>query len=846
MTLAAASRIAVIAGALAALALWLFRDEAPPPAAPADAPRAATRDAIASPPVVSETAPARDPTGGPALDVRIRVTIRDDATSEPIERAEAVYVRAAPPGAWRVATDARGSGELHVSDATADADALEQFGDWLRAAPSVLLAHAAGHVWRIERPFAMKPALEVRLKAGIQIRVRMVDARGSGVAHATLFAGGGNGIGDVYTKLDRFEGATGDDGVFEVGLVKGEAASIGFQELDLIAIGGGFAAHTLIPVAEKLDVGLAVDSARLAIDVRNAAKNPIAPAFAVAHPMRGYGDGEEAMLKSHFPLELERDFLHAKGDASGRIEMPRLPRMTPAFRYRIEVVARGFVTAFREVRFDEGGRDQTIEVVLEPAHGVTIHGTVRDPAGAQIAGAVVVGENRSSPPITTDVDGRYRYDGLVLENGWWYPRVSAEGYVGEHQNLDLNGKGDDLEFDFTLWRVGPIAGVVVDQKGAPVPGATVSLTNLVGPTPFEGMKKTDAEGRFAWEPGGACTWMIQAQKETAPEDPFVYAIFTGLVEGGTLDYVAVLESVESGATLDVEVVRAKTGDGAAIEAFEVQRLGRPVLGSSQSYRLNPRIAGTHVLCEGIAPATYRVWAIARPEGTPEFGFIDVVVPNAASVVTAKLPIGATGAIRGRIAAPEGAPAADPGWSLQLLPSGNWALPRQGAWALIAPPNTTGVLGMFRTGSDGEFQFDSVPAGRVRILASGRGGAARLRGEVDVDVRVGETTDVTIAASQPASLEFLLDGIEPAVRVDVVVRDAAGRERTWTEYGHSQQRDADPFKVSFQLEAGDYTWSLTTSTVISRGKHVEWQPPRQGTITLAEGARETVALDFRDR
>lgn len=67
--------------------------------------------------------------------------------------------------------------------------------------------------------------------------------------------------------------------------------------------------------------------------------------------------------------------------------------------------------------------------------------------------------------------------------------------VGPASRAETVGAADVTDVDFALVRAGSIAGSVVDGSGAPVPGATVTITGAGGPYALV----TDAAGDYAVE-----------------------------------------------------------------------------------------------------------------------------------------------------------------------------------------------------------------------------------------------------------------------------------------------------------------------------------------------------------
>lgn len=106
------------------------------------------------------------------------------------------------------------------------------------------------------------------------------------------------------------------------------------------------------------------------------------------------------------------------------------------------------------------------------ARGATLRGMVRDDVGLPVVGAAVtVGHSTLESPIETDRAGRF--DAGALLPGRYPITVTAAGFAldGEHEVELL--EDDAVELELVLGRASPITGRVVDETGAPVPGAVV-------------------------------------------------------------------------------------------------------------------------------------------------------------------------------------------------------------------------------------------------------------------------------------------------------------------------------------------------------------------------------------
>ncbi len=157
-------------------------------------------------------------------------------------------------------------------------------------------------------------------------------------------------------------------------------------------------------------------------------------------------------------------------------------------------------------------REKTATLTMR--EGVPIEGRVLGPDGEPVAGAKVAllwdkNEAGEAYKTTTDAQGRYRFPHArpVAQAAL----IQAEGFAPGLTELEAR-PGASLEARLEPART--IRGRVVDEKGRPVPGATVrvdSWRSYRRPLDWEG--KTDAEGRFAWAeaPGDAVTLAVQRE-----------------------------------------------------------------------------------------------------------------------------------------------------------------------------------------------------------------------------------------------------------------------------------------------------------------------------------------------
>jgi hypothetical protein len=141
---------------------------------------------------------------------------------------------------------------------------------------------------------------------------------------------------------------------------------------------------------------------------------------------------------------------------------------------------------------------------------LTVFGTVRRTEGQPVSGAVVTLADMAGRKIGstyTGPDGEYRLD--VANGGTYLIIASAQG----HEPIaSLVAVGDEtVRHDMTVAGVGGMTGTVrLSGTGAPVPDATITVTDVQGEV--VGSARTGAEGDFSFIslPEGMYTLVVSA------------------------------------------------------------------------------------------------------------------------------------------------------------------------------------------------------------------------------------------------------------------------------------------------------------------------------------------------
>ncbi len=189
--------------------------------------------------------------------------------------------------------------------------------------------------------------------------------------------------------------------------------------------------------------------------------------------------------------DTDRDhFTDAKGEAVVRSLTPET--------WRLEVSAKDRAAEVRDFSLVSG---ESVSTEFTLSQGGAVEGHVRDEEGRPLLG-VGVNVNRAaeagpSDYVKTDVEGRFRFDNLHLNEGL-HLYADKPGYVPLRKEFHVDEAGGRLaRVDIQLTkrpRGGSVAGVVTDSAGRPVAGAEV--VNQGNGTADVRRSKTDAQGKF--------------------------------------------------------------------------------------------------------------------------------------------------------------------------------------------------------------------------------------------------------------------------------------------------------------------------------------------------------------
>ncbi len=390
---------------------------------------------------------------------------------------------------------------------------------------------------------------------------------------------------------------------------------------------------------------------------------------------------------------------------------------------------------------------QDIELFLCPLDCVAV-GRVTDTDGKPIVGAFV---KSPAERVACDTDGHYRAEfsstyGAGVSAG-------APGYVAERSTFGLDRMGE-VRADFRLRRGLRVVGTVVDAQDAPVAGAAVKsffmLTDAV---------VTGPDGRFEL-----------TDLDPQREQHSVYARAPGYVE-------AKVSVVSKAAPREVRLVMRR---GARVEGRVFATDGTPVGGAA--------------IYIGFSPSAYnRLDAVSQDDGSFVFPAVDageqtmvttrrglapdqrvLQVPSDATLVTAEVRLQPAHFLAGRVRDDAGQPVANVRVSVLVTPPGQRGMRGRGEYLDVQG----------KTGADGTFRLDGLPAGRVTLELYS---ASHIRKEVaDVEVVVQRAATISgrvvdAVTGQPVEA-FRIRFVKPELATGE--RGGGGYAATWAREGKS--------------------------------------------------------------
>lgn len=226
----------------------------------------------------------------------------------------------------------------------------------------------------------------------------------------------------------------------------------------------------------------------------------------------------------------------------------------------LEASAEGFVPPEPvELQVPADGQVQEVRLVL--GRGAVVGGWITNAGGEPVAGAQVrIGEIRSE----SDAEGRYRLAGIPP--GSAALALSHPAYKPKGQLVDV--QPGENRADVMLERGATVSGRVVDEAGAPRPGAEVRLRNR-GERGLLGYRTSSgADGRFEVLAVADGSFDLEAEA-----GGFAPALHPNVVEVAGRDVGGLEVVLRRGATLSGRILGLDPGQIAAVEVT-AEREGR--------------------------------------------------------------------------------------------------------------------------------------------------------------------------------------------------------------------------------------------------------------------------------
>ncbi len=400
----------------------------------------------------------------------------------------------------------------------------------------------------------------------------------------------------------------------------------------------------------------------------------------------------------------------------------RLRGLAPERNLSLEAAKTGYATA-RKPGVSVKAGDALKDVTLIVRRGLEARGRVVDAAGQPVSGAEiravhreeglmgrarfqmrVMGLQQDNPDAVTGADGSFTVKGL--EEGEYTVAVSKEGFARKTiPSAEVKASGENVWPPITLTSGAPIAGMVHDGTGAPIPGAQIFAIDI-GSAGRPANSTSDGEGRFRLEGFTAerpillsvsATGYAPVQKNVTPPAP---------------DLAIVLKSAGT--------VRGRVEDADTqkpVTDFTISRSG-PRGGPGGGIQIALRGAGDQTFqsddgsfeLTDVPPGKWTVRATAAGYRSAEVAGVEVGEGETKEGVNLSLKKGGT--LAGRVTDPRGTPVANA--SVSWHPSESQG---GGMGAMVARMMGGGPGGSTSTDADGHYQFDGLPDGRVTVTAS---------------------------------------------------------------------------------------------------------------------------------
>ncbi len=671
----------------------------------------------------------------------------------------------------------------------------------------------------------------LELERGMRVAGRVVDARGEPVAEARLFQfmaptpGVETDSGGIAWQV----ATTDADGEFELaerlnftgasmrdyGLCAMAQAGVGWQTFALLEGAGDMKrvelelqAGTGLHVDVRDEQGRAVPAARVHVWPR---WRPLGHLHGADDPRWG---GSSSPVSARFVRET--------GDG-GRASFEGLPLGSPD-----EPASRLYRVEARDVDGDVLARDEVVldplrptvcVLVPEPGAVVVVEGFARLADGLPVPGlALAIG----AAATESDGDGHYRLEVRRPDEGELLLACEGAGLASNRYAVPVPADATQVVFDVTVAPARVVAGVVVDQRGTPVPGCYTNLFRASDTPSTRGSRTTlsDAKGRFRFDDAAPGRWQLNVSP------PFRDDGFAGMqilqVEGGDDALEVVLERIEPGeARVVARVVDARSGSPVDPTAVHLSGRGSHEPGRFPVHHDMQRRSGG-VAAEGVRVGAWRIWAVA--EGyVPCHADFEVLPGQRELEVTIEL--GTSGGLRGRV---QGAPQLVGRVAVQLDPI--QGVPSYGPWSTTANYAASGEIA-----ADGSFAFDALLPGVYSVRST----CGAWMGDREVRVPASGKADLVIDLEPAGSVVVVGDEPDEGgwIRIELV-----HLERDWRSDLRYAKREDGRFSAGIQSPVGRVRWSVSF-----RPENVSNTEPlrtAEGEVVITGGRPLEVRADLR--
>jgi hypothetical protein len=429
-------------------------------------------------------------------------------------------------------------------------------------------------------------------------------------------------------------------------------------------------------------------------------------------------------------------------------------------RHAIRVTAPGYAPAASELAAS-AVTSATASATVALRHGAAVTGSVLGVDGAPVAGAVVELDDATQlaiaarpEPATTDASGHWRFP-AVARGTYRFTATASAGSAGPLPPITLDGVTAYGEVVLRLVAGGRLSGQVVAPGGAPAAWAVVRVAlpgSLLKPRIRE--VTADAAGKFALAHLPIGHLEVSARGDAGSAS----AVAVELTAAGK-ELTLVLADHDAIAGVVV------TADGQPIADAQVTAVATAVFGALATTEVTDQ-AG-HFELRGLASGTYRVSAARQAQAWRGLSRDWLDVPSGTRDL--RVVVREAGRLHGRVAFATGG----------------------------APSRFTIALGLSApltvASADGAFAFDDIPAGTLRLVASGADFVARTL--ANVVIQPGQDTDVgTITVERGRSLTGHVRDARgtPVARASVI----AGHKLI----GSGNAIDGAPAELSAQLQS----------------------------------------------